>query len=428
MVKKCLSIAMTTDQNYILQTRVAIWSMLNAAKKDIFFNIHILCSPKLGKEHRKKIEDLQSEWKNMDIRFDEIDEKIFQDAKTTAYIPVASFYRLLISHIIKDDKCLFLDGDMIINTDLSEIYDTDLTGLYLAGVKDCCIQYNMEEQASYKDILEIPTMENYINAGVLLMNLKMIRDNDMEKVFLSYIDKHYKMMDQDILNKCCYGKIEQLDLRFNFFADYYERVDILKSTSFNQKEIDEVKRYGGIIHFPGRYKPWQFVRMRGSSVWWENAKKALHSVDYDEIYGYAMKNMRNNDWKYIIERCQKADSIIVVGFSDIGKDMADSLKRCGINNIECFCDNSKEKQGTYYQDIQVLSIEKAYERYPEALWINTSQNSAKVISGQLMSMGVKEEHILIYVYKSEQYYDNLDEQYQEYESKLLAYKQSGVEC
>ena len=36
-MKKILVIVMTADQNYILQTRVAIWTMLHFSKRKIFF-------------------------------------------------------------------------------------------------------------------------------------------------------------------------------------------------------------------------------------------------------------------------------------------------------------------------------------------------------------------------------------------------------
>lgn len=426
-MKKTLVIVMTTDQNYIVQTRVAIWTMLHSAKENISFKIYILCNPKLDQKYRKKILELQETEQNVEICFCEIDEKIFQNAKTTAYIPVASFYRLLISDIIDGDRCLFLDGDIIVNTDLSEIYDIDLTGYYLAGVMDCCIQHDMKEQDAYKDILEIPAMDGYINAGVLVMNLSMLREHNMKKLFLSYLDNHYMMMDQDIMNKCCYGKIRYLDLKYNLFSYYYKRPYALKYTSFSQKELDEAERDDGIIHFPGKYKPWNFIKIRGSHLWWENAKKALLPEDYDEIYRNAVEKMEKADWKYIMGRCRKASDVIVVGFSDIGRDTIDSLNRCGIDTIRCFSDNNKDKQNAQYHDWTVHTINEAYKKYPKALWINTSQNSAQVINMQLMDIGVKEENILIYVYKSEEYYDNLDEQYQEYERKLLAFKQSGRE-
>lgn len=426
-MNKKLCIVMTTDQNYILQTRVAIWTMLNAACEDTYFEIHILCSPRLLQENRNKILDLQKQWNTVKISFDEIDEKIFQDAKSVAYIPVSSFYRLMISNIIDDERCLFLDGDTVVNTDLTAIYNVDLTEKYLMGVKDCGIQRNMKEYDAYKDILGIPTMNEYVNAGVLLMNLSLLREDNMDKAFISCMADYYKMMDQDILNKCCFGKIGHLDLKYNLFVDYYNRLDILKKTSFSVREIEEAASCDGIIHFTGKYKAWHFLRIRGSHLWWECAKKALPPEDYENIYKNALKKMEETDWTYILGRCENMDHVIVAGFSDIGRDVADSLARCNIRNVVCFSDNDRTKQGADYHGLKVHCVEEAHQKYQEALWINTSQASAKAISTQLLSIGVKKENILVYINKSEQYYDNLDEQYQEYEEKLLALKQSGIE-
>lgn len=424
-MKRELSVVMTMDQNYILQIRVAIWSLLASAGKETFFHIHILCTNQLVQEEREKIYDIQKQWGNVDICFIEVNKKIFQNSKTTAYVSESSFYRLIISDVVDGERCLFLDGDILVNTDLTKVYNTDLTGKYMAGVRDCMFQCNMKEYESHGKEIGIPTMGEYVNAGVLLMNLEMIRDNNISKAFISCLSDYYKFMDQDIINKCCFGKIGNLDLKYNFFADYYKRTERLRGTSFSQREIEEADKQISILHFPGKYKPWNFTRMRGAHQWWESARKALTPEDYDALYQHAVENTCKNDWESILGRCKEAEDIVIVGFSDIGRDMADSLKCCGIKTTRCFCDNSKEKQLSEYDHLTVFSVDEAYQRYPQALWINTSQNSAGEISKQLTSKGIVESSILVYTYKTEQYYDNLDERYQAYEAGQLALKQYG---
>lgn len=419
-----MTIVMTTDQNYILQTRVAIWTMLNADEQKHFFNIYILCSHQLEQEKREKIYDLQKDWANVHIFFEEIDENIFRDAKTVFYIPVSSLYRLVISNIIKEDRCLFLDGDIIVNTDLSRIYDSDLRGKYLIGVRDCGVQCSTLYK-SHGEIIGISEMAGYVNAGVLLMNLELIRSDDMMPYFLSCMGEHYPMMDQDVLNKCCFGRIGYMDLKYNLFSEYYQRSDEFQNTDFTQAEVEDANREFGILHFSGRYKPWIFTRVRGSSLWWESARKALTPKDYKEIYGIAAENTRRSDWSYVLEKCENAGAIVIIGFSDKGKDVADSLKRCGIQNIKCFCDNSKEKQLSEYNGLTVYSIEDAFERYPKALWVNTSQVYARKINIQLIDMGIENDEIVVYTHKTNQYYNSVDEQYQEYEAEQLALKQYG---
>ena len=424
-MKKNLSIIMTTDKNYILQTRVAIWSMLNSAKKNIFFNIYILCNSQLEKADRESVFSLREKWNNMIVSFIEIDEQIFQNAKSVAYIPVASFYRLIISSVLKESRCLFLDGDIIVNSDLSNIYNIDLSAKYLAGVKDCRIHANINKEMQYCSKLNIPTIEGYVNAGVLVLNLDLIRKDGIDSKFLREMHNYYQYMDQDIINKCCFGKINYLDLKYNLFNDYYKKIDLLRTDCFSEIEKKEADEKFAIMHFAGRYKPWNSRRIRGSELWWNYAKKALDTEDYNEIYNKVVETDKKSDWIYILEKCKDAEDIIVIGFSQIGKNVVESLRRCGVIQIRCFCDNSKEKQLYGYDNLKVYSFERALKRYPKALWINTSQKYRDEINTQLYKMGVLQNKIVVYFNKADSYYDLLDEQYKEYEEEQLILMKCG---
>ena len=61
--------------------------------------------------------------------------------------------------------------------------------------------------------LNIPTMNDYINAGVMVMNLKKIRDDKMDKKLKSFVG--ILTDDQDIINKVFYGKIKLIHPKWN---------------------------------------------------------------------------------------------------------------------------------------------------------------------------------------------------------------------
>lgn len=61
------------------------------------------------------------------------------------------------------DKLLYLDADIMFNRDIRLLYDTDISGVEYAAARD-----------HYGKYLIYP---NYINAGVLLLNMKLIRQN-----------------------------------------------------------------------------------------------------------------------------------------------------------------------------------------------------------------------------------------------------------
>ena len=56
-----IHVVLTSDANYILQTRIAIWSMLKASHTDYMYVVHVLCSRQLESSDRNKIYDLKSD-------------------------------------------------------------------------------------------------------------------------------------------------------------------------------------------------------------------------------------------------------------------------------------------------------------------------------------------------------------------------------
>lgn len=121
------------------------------------------------------------------------------------YLSYMTFTRLWIADILKEDKILWLDVDTVIDGPLDELWNTDLTNKIVAG--------SIDGQIFHKDI----SNTLYINAGVLLMNLKMWRQyglTDKSKKLLA--SKKFKYGDQDIINIICSHFIVYLDSKWNF--------------------------------------------------------------------------------------------------------------------------------------------------------------------------------------------------------------------
>lgn len=110
--------------------------------------------------------------------------------------------RCVLSIILKNEsRVLWLDCDTIVNEDISDLFDIDMEGYYYAGV--------VEPQKS-KDIFR------YINSGVLLCNLDLLRESQKE-VELAWFLNHYKLhwADQEVINLLCQGHIRTIDSEYN---------------------------------------------------------------------------------------------------------------------------------------------------------------------------------------------------------------------
>lgn len=422
-----IPIVMVSDENYIFQTRVAIWTMRKSTCKDVLLDITILCSEQLGRSYRARLIELETIWENLKITFFEVAPEIFVNAKPVERIPISSFYRLIISEILSEDKkCLFLDGDIIVDTDLWDLYSQEMGDSYIAGVRDS--EFLCDPDAALRHFKEygFENISDYVNAGVMIFNLDKLRRDHLQKQFLESMKLFYPYMDQDILNKVCDGNVKLLELKYNYFTRYKNKSIKIENTFSLCKDDLKNEKEWEILHFAGAYKPWDNIRIRGSYEWWTCAKEALEKDIYKKLYDRAKDIAVKSDWSYILGRCLKANIVVVVGYSRIGIDVFTSLKRGNVKAEIVFGDNSNEKQNLSDQNVIIYSIEKLASKYPDALWINTSQRRFLEINEQLKDFGIHEEQIVVYKNKDESYFEMLDDIYVEHELKQLQLKSLGT--
>ena len=106
----------------------------------------------------------------------------------------------------RTDQVLSLDIDTIIEQDISDLWDTDLDGYYLAGVP--------EPQRQRKSTDPI-----YINFGVVLMNLKKMREDGIQqKVIDLLLTTKLDCPEQTAYNRICANRILPLDAEYNHTA------------------------------------------------------------------------------------------------------------------------------------------------------------------------------------------------------------------
>ena len=136
------------------------------------------------------------------------------------------------------DKLIYLDTDTMINRDLSLLFNQDIEDFEIACVKDA---FNWASPSRWKII------KTYFNAGVLLLNMKMIRETKMfEKARNLCRYKKMLYMDQDALNRSV-SKKKMLPMIFNSKDKYYPEIVV--------HHFCNVRKKGNWFH---RVKPWEF--------------------------------------------------------------------------------------------------------------------------------------------------------------------------
>lgn len=280
-MKNVIPVVMATDENYVYPTIVALTSLFCNAKETTEYKVYILVSGEFREEKKELIQKSVQKYHMPNIEFVNMEHAYSDMHMHVAHITYASFYRLQIHTLFPElEKCIYLDVDVLVHGDLSEYYQIDITDYYIAGVKAAGYYYPESKQEQMKKTLEIPVFDQYVNAGVLLMNLKKLREDGFEKRFAELLTRDFPSHDQDILNCACYGKIKILPPIFNAMTKYdlgnvdaYQREKCL-SICYTEMEWEAACKNPIIVHYADKRKPWDDMTVFRADEWWMYARKS----------------------------------------------------------------------------------------------------------------------------------------------------------
>lgn len=156
------------------------------------------------------------------------------------------------------DKILYLDADVLCRGDLTALYDRDLSGTEIAGVPD---RYG---KWFFGNIFR----HDYLNSGVLLMNMAAIRQSGLfRKARQMCRDKKMFMPDQSALNKLAVKK--KLPVRFNeqgrirpetvlkHFTTYFRFFPYIHTVTVKPWQMESMHRVLGIYEFDDLLEQYQ---------------------------------------------------------------------------------------------------------------------------------------------------------------------------
>lgn len=280
-----INIVFITDNGFAVLTGVAIYSLKKHANPNIKYNINIICN-NVDQNYILNFKKLKS--KNFYIKIVKVDGKKYEDLKKdNLHVSTTALFKFDLPNIFPNlDKILYIDGDVLIQSDLCDLYKTDISDFY-AGV---CIDYGgLTFPMPFNKRLKIKN-KYYFNSGMLLLNLKKLRNDDIPKKLIDYrINKNNFYMDQDAFNVIFKEKVKYLSFKYNFiitcWRDFGENIltDFYKLPK-KEKRVDYLLD-AEIIHFASADKPNKYIDVPLSSVWYEYyINSTFKNVNIERIY------------------------------------------------------------------------------------------------------------------------------------------------
>lgn len=198
-----------------------------------------------------------------------VDSQPFQDFPSLAGRH-STYFRLLIPDLIPEDRCLYLDCDILCYTDVSPLGEWDLGGNAVGLAPEAPIQQSLDK----KLVADLGRYASgfYYNAGVCVMDCQMWRKESLARRCLDYISKSRPdYHDQSALNFIFHNQIAALDLAYNRHTNVRTNWPYFRSPKAMS---------GQLLHFADFPKPWsrfgRWVHPFGE-IWWQSYKRTAHA-------------------------------------------------------------------------------------------------------------------------------------------------------
>ncbi|MGB4653861.1 MAG: glycosyltransferase family 8 protein [Bacteroidales bacterium] len=310
--KNLIPVFFAIDDAYAPLLGVALKSIIINASKKRNYKV-IIIQENVSDTNQRKLLSLANE--NFDIEIISMGKSLenitdrSENRLRCDYFTMTIFFRLFIPEMFPEyDKCLYLDSDIVVPGDISELYDTDVQNYLIAA----CPDYSSSDVPPLINWMENAVgvdRHKYVNSGILVMNLKKLREVKLEEHFMHLLNTyHFDCIapDQDYLNAMCKGQI--------FFLD--ESWDVMPNP--RRKEHPAPK----LIHYNLFEKPWCYDNIQYADYFWKYAEMSDFYAQVKEIKDNYSEEQKLRDEQSFNLLIQKAKTVPDTGvtFVKMGKE------------------------------------------------------------------------------------------------------------
>lgn len=261
-----MNIVYSSSDSYCEIAGISIYSLFESNKAVEKINLFMIDNG-ITLENKKRLEQICTQFNRTISYLYPPDIESMSDTKINiGRWNISTFYRLFLPSMLSEEykRVLFIDCDTLVMQNLSSLWNMDMGDKWLYGVDDC-------RGVGYRTNIGLASEDNYINNGILLMDLEAWRKNNVEKMFLDFIHEYngdITYVDQGVQNGVLskLGRSGILHTKYNcmtvFFAFNYENLMKLRKPPIprDKKEYEEAVENPAIVHFQSCFRmsirPW----------------------------------------------------------------------------------------------------------------------------------------------------------------------------
>ena len=284
MANKTIPIFFSIDDSYAPFLSVALKSAIDNSKSENNYRA-IVMFESLSQDNRERLGGLATD--NFKIDFVEMNEGLetitdrLSNRIRSEYFTLTIYFRLFIASMFPEyDKAIYIDSDIVLEEDIAELFSID----------------GIEPFQSYVEQVVGVDRNDYVNSGVLLMNLKRLRDADFDKHFLFLLNTyHFDSVapDQDYLNAICKGSIYYLSPKWNAMPNE------------QKPKIEGAK----LIHYNLFSKPWCYDGLQYGERFWHYAENSGYINEIREFKNNFTEDNQKEEMEILGNMLRRAEEI-----------------------------------------------------------------------------------------------------------------------
>lgn len=282
-----MNVVYSTSDKYSEIAATSIVSLLENCKDIDDINVYVI-DMGVTEKHKDGMNTMVSSYGRNLVWLKQLDiESLAGTQISVGRWHISTFSRLFLLHVLPEDmeKVIYIDCDMIIRHSLKSLWEMDMEGAWVMSVDDC-------RGARYRDDIGIAQGSIYTNNGLMVIDLKAWKENNVEPLFIDYIAKHngdITYMDQGVLNGVFQPlkKVKLLPIEYNAQTACYELgykgLEICRKPvwAYSKDEFEEGIKDPIIVHFTSCFtsgtRPWmmtnqhkykkEFLEYRALTMW-----------------------------------------------------------------------------------------------------------------------------------------------------------------
>lgn len=220
----------------------------------------------------------------IDVQLIRPDLNLVEDFDVSHHITHSAYLRLLADRVLPDEveKVIYLDSDLLVLDDVTELWEMPIGDNYCLAAVDIACPF-VDALSHYRNscdegaaralpyvgaltpipnwkALGIDGSQNYFNSGVMVLNLRQWRQDNISNRLLRCLREnrdHVWCWDQYALNVVFAGRWGKLPPRWNQGTHVYEYPSE-SCCPIEQDDFIAMRDQPAIVHYTTEFKPWKY--------------------------------------------------------------------------------------------------------------------------------------------------------------------------